>query len=220
MDTVPNSEDEFSSLTIASNVSLTPNDPVMAHPTGTGISVEMNKTCGTTRAASVCSSASVVPDKTAPRPGARPPSPTEVGASGEESPSLTSVSRKAESFKSTTADTEPDSEGVSRFLSENFALRFCWPASSANLWTAYWPRSEGATAGSALFAPRRAAASPAACSPSWGSATSVTRAGAWALTAAPSVTSAGRPQSAWTSAWKFPKCFTTNEQNVTPTQGL
>lgn len=70
---------------------------------GTGISAEMNQSRGTTRAAAVCSSA--------PRPGAPLPSPTEVGASGEESPPLTSVSRKAESFKSTTADTEPDSEG-------------------------------------------------------------------------------------------------------------
>lgn len=63
------------------------------------------------RAAAVCSSTSAVADKTAPRPGALLPSPAEVGASGEESPSLTSVSRKAESFKSTTADTEPDGEG-------------------------------------------------------------------------------------------------------------
>ncbi|XP_029682595.1 myoD family inhibitor domain-containing protein 2 [Takifugu rubripes] len=124
MDTVPNSEDEFSSLTIASNVSFTLDDPVMAHPTGTGIAVEMNETCGTTRAASVCSLASVVPDKTAPRPGAQPPSPTEV-PSGEESPSLTSVSRKAESLKSTTADTEPDSEELCAAIL--LACLFCQP---------------------------------------------------------------------------------------------
>lgn len=64
---------------------------------GTGISVEMNQSCG--------------PEETAPRPGALLPSPTEVGASGEESPPLTSVSRNPESFRSTAADAGPDSEG-------------------------------------------------------------------------------------------------------------
>lgn len=72
---------------------------------GTEISVEMNQSCGTMRAAVYSS------DETVPRPGALLPSPAEVGAPGEESPSLTSVSRKAESFKSTPADIEPDSEG-------------------------------------------------------------------------------------------------------------
>lgn len=63
----------------------------------TGIIVEVNQTCGVTRAEPVCSSTSVVPDKTAPHPGARLPSPTKVCKSQEVSQSLQTISRKAES---------------------------------------------------------------------------------------------------------------------------
>lgn len=166
----------------------------------------------------------------APQPGAPLPSPAEVSATRERSQSLASVSRNPESFGSTGADAEPDSAGkgsertragpllpvhpavLSCFLSETFAPRFSWPVCSVNLWTVYWPRSRGATAGCGLCAPPRAAANAAACgllcTPG---PTPAARASPWAPTAA-CATSAGRPQSAWTSPWRFPKCFTTNEQ--------
>lgn len=135
MDTILNSKTDrmlLSSLTTASNVSMTPDDPIVIRPTGTcgeinheieqfifrlkkylfcffvfgtEISVEINQSDRAIRAASVCCSTSVVPDEKAPQP-----SPPEVCTSQEGSQSVMS-SRKLESLKSTTADTEPDNEG-------------------------------------------------------------------------------------------------------------
>lgn len=74
---------------------------------GTEISAGMDQTNRIKRAALVCSSTPVVAD-TAPQPDALLPSAAEVCTTRERSQS---ISRNPESFKSTTAETEPDSEG-------------------------------------------------------------------------------------------------------------